>query len=120
MVLHSAGTPSVDNVPSHSICPVAGALVWSSDELGLCVNAVSQKREDVTTICQVVVHLRQIDASWFPCGAGGASCACAYVAHDHMAITIATPDLNFPVPWLHLGLKNRAILCAKKCRKASN
>jgi hypothetical protein len=33
---------------------VAGALVWSSDEFGLGVNAVSEKREDVTTICQVV------------------------------------------------------------------
>jgi hypothetical protein len=31
---------------------VAGALVWSSDELGLGVGAVSEKREDVTTICQ--------------------------------------------------------------------
>jgi len=39
---------------------VAGALVWSSDEFGLGVNAVSEKREDVTTICQVVVDLRQV------------------------------------------------------------
>ena len=50
----------MDKVPSHSICPVAGALVWRSDEFGLSVNAVSEKREDVTTICQVVVHLRQV------------------------------------------------------------
>ncbi len=39
---------------------MAGALVWSSDEFGLGVNAVSEKREDVTTICEVVVHLRQV------------------------------------------------------------
>ncbi len=44
----------MDNVPCHSICPVAGALVRSSDEFGLGVNAVSEKREDVATICQVV------------------------------------------------------------------
>jgi hypothetical protein len=43
----------VDKVPSHSICPVAGALAWSSGEFGLGV--------------------------------------------DHMAITVATPDLNFPI-----------------------
>ena len=42
------------NVPSHSIYPVAGALVWSSDEFGLGVNAVSERLEDVTTICQAV------------------------------------------------------------------
>jgi hypothetical protein len=33
---------------------VAGALVWSSDEFGLGVNAVSEKPEDVTAICKVV------------------------------------------------------------------
>jgi hypothetical protein len=33
---------------------VAGALVRSSDEFGLGVNAVSEKREDVTTIRQAV------------------------------------------------------------------
>ncbi len=44
----------MDNVPSHSIYPVAGALVRSSDKFGLGVNAVSEKLEDVTSICQAV------------------------------------------------------------------
>jgi RNA polymerase sigma-70 factor, ECF subfamily len=30
VISHSAGTPSADEVPSHSICPMAGALVGSS------------------------------------------------------------------------------------------